>query len=105
MTFAGDTGTLKLDNSLSFAGTVARMTGQDTIDFAYIDPTKVQPPMFNGTSSGGTLNVSDGTHSANIALLGNYMASIFVTASDGHGGTLINDPPANQQPLLTHPHA
>jgi hypothetical protein len=37
-------------------------------------------------------------------LLGQYMASSFVMASDGHGGTMITDPPSNQQPLLTHPH-
>jgi hypothetical protein len=35
VTFAGAAGTLKLDNSSSFAGTVAGMTGQDTIDCRY----------------------------------------------------------------------
>jgi hypothetical protein len=40
VSFAADTGTLQLDNSASFAGTVAGMTGNDTIDFADIDPTK-----------------------------------------------------------------
>jgi hypothetical protein len=39
---AADTGTLKLGNSATFAGTVAGMAGNDTIDFADIDPTKVQ---------------------------------------------------------------
>jgi hypothetical protein len=107
VTFAGASGTLKLDNSSSFAGTVAGMTGQDTIDFADMDPTKVQQPTFNGNSTGGTLNVTDGTHSANIALLGNYMASVFVAGSDGHGGTSVVDPPAlgGVQPLVTPPHA
>ena len=42
ITFTADTGTLKLDNSATFAGTVAGMTGHDTIDFADIDPTKAQ---------------------------------------------------------------
>jgi hypothetical protein len=37
-----------------------------------------------------SLSVKDGTHIAKIALLGNYMATSFVTATDGHGGTLIN---------------
>jgi hypothetical protein len=37
------------------------------------------PPSDNG----GTLTVSDGTHATNLALLGNYMAASFVTASDG----------------------
>jgi hypothetical protein len=38
---------------------------------------------------GGTLTVTDGRHAAAIALLGNYMAGSFVTAADGHGGTLL----------------
>ncbi len=58
----------------------------------------------NGNNSGGNLTVSDGLHAQTVALLGQYMASSFVMASDGHGGTMITDPPSNQQPLLTHPH-
>jgi hypothetical protein len=82
------------------------MTGKDTIDFADLDPTKVQPPSFSGDSTGGTLTVSDGAHSAKIALLGNYMASVFVASSDGHGGTSVVDPPAlgGVQPLMMSPH-
>ena len=34
-------GTLQLDDPASFSGTVAGMTGQDTIDFANIDPSVV----------------------------------------------------------------
>ena len=84
LSFAADTGTLKLGNSATFAGTVAGMAGNDTIDFADIDPTKVQQPSYPGDASGGTLTVTDGTHTANIALLGNYMASTFAPSSDGH---------------------
>ena len=95
VTFFGPTGTLKLDNSASFNGTVAGMTAQDTIDFADINFASIQTPTFtNATSLGGTLHVTDGTHTANIALLGNYMASTFAASSDGHGGTLVVDPPA-----------
>ena len=105
--FLGDTGTLKLDNSSSFAGTVAGMTGQDTIDFAYIDPIKVQQPTYSGTASSGSLTVTDGSHIANVALLGDYMASTFVTSSDGHGGTNVVASSAtetNQSSLLVQPH-
>jgi hypothetical protein len=107
VSFAGDTGRLQLDNSASFSGTVAGMTGSDTIDFADIDPAKVQMPSYNGDASGGTLSVSDGRHSANIALLGNYLASTFTTASDGHGGTAVTDPAilGGVAPLATLPHA
>jgi hypothetical protein len=103
--FAGNTGTLKLDNSASFEGTVAGMTGQDTIDFADINPTKVQPPSYSGTAAGGTLTVTDDMRNATIALLGNYLASTFVTSSDGHGGTNIIDPTTTAQQLLSNPHA
>jgi hypothetical protein len=59
----------------------------------------------NSSNTGGTLTVSDGTNVANVALLGQYMASSFAMARDGHGGTLITDPPPNQHPPLTAPHA
>jgi hypothetical protein len=48
--------------------------------------------------------VSDGRHTAAIALLGNYMAGSFVAVADGHGGTLVTETNAQQPPLLlTHP--
>jgi probable HAF family extracellular repeat protein len=103
--FSGATGVLQLDNSQSFSGTVAGMTGQDTIDFADIDPTRVQPPSYFGDASGGTLTLSDGSRTANIALIGNYLASSFVASSDGHGGTSVVDPPTGMnQPLATQPY-
>jgi hypothetical protein len=40
----------------------------------------------------GTLTVTDGVNTANITLLGQYMAGQFTLASDGHGGTLFGDP-------------
>jgi Ca2+-binding RTX toxin-like protein len=48
---------------------------------------------------------SDASHAASVALLGQFMASSFVTAGDGHGVTPIADHPSNQPPLLTQPHA
>jgi hypothetical protein len=45
------------------------------------------------------LTVSDGTHTANLLLLGQYVAAQFAMSSDGHGGTLITDPPLPQQTL------
>ncbi|MCS3446158.1 MULTISPECIES: beta strand repeat-containing protein [Bradyrhizobium] len=103
VTFLGSTGTLKLDNSASFTGTVAGMTGSDTIDFANINFATVQTPTFSGDSTHGTLTVTDGTVTASIALLGNYMASTFTASSDGHGGTSVVDPPAMQVSQLAQP--
>jgi hypothetical protein len=103
VTFAGTTGTLQLDNSAGFTGTVAGMTGQDTLDLRDINFASIQQPVFSGTSSGGTLSVTDGNITAKIALLSNYMASTFVASSDGHGGTFVTDPPLIQQPILAQP--
>jgi autotransporter passenger strand-loop-strand repeat protein len=106
--FASNTGTLKLDNSQSFTGTVAGLVGQDALDLAdinFINGTTTANLM-NATSAGGTLHVTDGTHQANIALLGNYLASTFTTSSDGHGGTAVIDPAVlgGVAPLVTPPH-
>jgi hypothetical protein len=108
-TFAGKTGTLVLDEASEFDGKVSGFSGQDHLDLADIGfgAHSTLGYAANG-SNGGTLTVSDGTHTANIALLGNYIASSFTLTSDGHGGSLIT--PASQmaleQPVLTQsPHA
>ena len=109
VSFLSDTGTLKLENSSSFAGTVAGLCGQDAIDFADIGfgANSTLGYAANSDHSGGTLSVGDGTHMANIALLGSYMASTFAAASDGHGGTLISEAAhtSTQTPVVTQPHA
>ena len=58
----------------------------------------------SSTNTGGTSTVSDGSHAANLALLGQHMASSFVASGDGHGATPIASQPETQQPLLTQPH-
>src|SRR5262245_3933290 len=59
----------------------------------------------NSNNTGDTSTASDGSHAAGLALLGQHMASSFVTAGDGHGATPIADQPSSHQPSLTHPHA
>ena len=58
----------------------------------------------NAAGTGGTLTVSDGRHAAAIALLGNCVAGSFVTAADGHGGTLVTEASQTAQPQLARPH-
>ena len=92
VTFAASSGTLVLDQSTTFSGTVAGMTAQDKLDLRDINFATVHvTPSFTNTTS-GTLTVTDGTHTAHILLLGNYMASTFTASNDGHGGTSIVDP-------------
>jgi hypothetical protein len=107
VTFAGPTGTLQLDQSQSFAGTVAGFGGQDQIDLSDIafGATTTLGYAANFSNTGGALTVSDGTHTANLALLGQYAAGNFAMASDGHGGTMIADPAVVAQNQLTQPHA
>jgi hypothetical protein len=59
---------------------------------------------FSGTSAGGTLTVQNGAEIANLALIGNYQAATFTSANDGHGGTLITDPPVSSGNGIASPH-
>ncbi|MFZ2135440.1 MAG: hypothetical protein WAV78_00655 [Xanthobacteraceae bacterium] len=105
---ANSTGTLKLDNSPGFAGTVSGLALGNYIDLTDVQFASLQAPTYtpNADNTGGTLTVTDGQHTANIALLGQYMAGSFATSADGHGGTLITDPPpSTQPPALIPPHA
>jgi Ca2+-binding RTX toxin-like protein len=56
-----------------------------------------------GPGNNIVLNSAVGT--PNVALLSQFMASSFVTAGDGHGGSPITDAPSSQPPLLAPPHA
>jgi hypothetical protein len=69
------------------------------------DGQSVTVTSVNGNSTGGTSTASDGSQAAGLALLGQSMASSFVTAGDGHGGSPIADQPSGQQPMLAQPHA
>ena len=69
------------------------------------DGQSVTVAAVNGNNTGGTSTASDGSHAAGLALLGQHMASSFVTAGDGHASTPIADPPSSQPPLLAQPHA
>ena len=99
-------GTLKLDQSANFSGTVAGL-GQgnslDLADIAFGAGTTVAYTA-NAAGTGGTLAVSDGAHTANLALLGQYAAAGFQTSADQGGGTVvIYSSQVAQQPLLTNP--
>jgi hypothetical protein len=94
---AGATGTLRLDASQAFAGTVSGLATDasnalDLSDIGFIGGTT--KATFVGDTNGGTLTVTDNTHVANIGLLGNYAGRSFVVTSDGHNGTKVTDPDA-----------
>jgi hypothetical protein len=95
VTFAGPTGTLWLEHPSTFTGKVADFGAQESIDLPGILFGRHTTLGYseNSSNTGGILLVKDGTHIAKIALLGNYMATSFVTATDGHGGLLLTQAP------------
>ena len=90
--FTGTTGTLKLGDSLAFTGQVTGLAGSDALDLADVHYSASTTATFSGDMNGGTLTVSDGANTANIALVGDYLASGWTLASDGNGGTVVVDP-------------
>jgi hypothetical protein len=98
--------TLKIDHAADFRGTVAGFDSNDVLDLAdlaYGSSTTLGYAA-NSNNTGGTLTASDGVQTANIALLGQYMAASFAMSADGFGGTLIHDEaPATVTQTLTQP--
>ena len=93
-------GVLELDFSQGFNGTIGGFASTpgvteeiDLRDIGFGATTKLAFTEAAGGTS-GTLNVTDGAHTANLTLLGQYSTANFSIASDGHGGTIITDPPA-----------
>jgi hypothetical protein len=58
-------------------------------------PQLVDSSNFTGTVAGMSGEAINGANSANISLLGNYLASSFVTSYGGHGSAPIVDPPGS----------
>jgi hypothetical protein len=108
VTSGGSTRASFLDNASTFSGTLAGIWAHDHTELPGIGFGAHTMLGYSGNSGdvGGTLPDWDGTHGAKLALLGHYMATSFVTAADGHGGTLITEAAqtANQLVPLTTPH-
>jgi len=86
---AAATGTLLLDDSIEFSGSIAGLNGDDTLDLldiAFGASTSLSY-VANQDGTGGTLTVTDRAHTANIVLLGDYAADGFAIAADGGLGT------------------
>ena len=92
VTFEGTTGTLKLDNSVSFTGQISGLAGADALDLADVSYGANTKASFVGGVDGGTLTVSNGSQTANIKLAGDYLGSGWTLSSDGNGGTKVVDP-------------
>jgi Ca2+-binding RTX toxin-like protein len=73
--------------------------GQDSLDGGTGDNVLIQAPVQRSSAAGDSLPA------ANLALLGQFSASSFVTTGEGHGATPITDQPSSQAPSLAPPHA
>jgi hypothetical protein len=86
-------GVLALDQSQSFTGHISGFSGPDQIDLGNIafSSATTLDYVANGNDTGGTLIVSDGSHTADLAMIGDYSTSSFEASTDGHGGTMLAD--------------
>jgi fibronectin-binding autotransporter adhesin len=95
---AKSTGELILGDSQAFSGTVKGLstTGTNSLDlrdiaFAAGTTTAIFAPTVGSPTTGGVLTVTDGTHTAQIGIVGNYTGTTFTVASDSLGGTIVTD--------------
>jgi hypothetical protein len=108
--FGAQGGKLELGRSQGYGGEITGFASTpactlDLDDIAFTaGKTKAS---FSGSTSSGTLTVTDGAHTAKIALAGDYTGAKFAVADDGHGGTLVTDRtkamavPPTTLPLIT----
>jgi hypothetical protein len=83
---------LELARSQTYAGRITGFSTTTSLDLEDIAFGSKTTASYKGTAASGVLTVTDGAHTARITLIGDYLASSFSVASDGHGGTKVTDP-------------
>ncbi|MBV7572755.1 VCBS domain-containing protein, partial [Pseudomonas sp. PDM32] len=99
---SGAAGTLKLDVSTAFSGSVSGFAAGDKLDFgdvAFGADTQITYAA-NDTGTGGLLTVSDGAHAAQITLNGQYAAAGLQANAEGSGSELAYDAAAANHRML-----
>ena len=87
---SGSAGLLKLEDSFHFNGTISGLKAAATIDLTDVNSATASIAYHeNIQGTGGVLTVSDGTHAAQLSLLGHYSADNFQIVPDHVHGTLI----------------
>jgi hypothetical protein len=83
--------TMAPNDSFDFSGVVSGFNGDDHLDLSNVNfASATLDYTANADNTGGTLNVTDGVHTANITLLGQYDPAGFQTEADKGLGTLIS---------------
>lgn len=99
---SGAAGTLKLDVSTAFSGSVSGFAAGDTLNFgdiAFGANTQITYAA-NDTGTGGLLIVNDGAHAAQVALNGQYAAAGLQANAEGSGSELAYDAAAANHRML-----
>jgi hypothetical protein len=98
VTFADATGHLTLDDASNSTIVVSGFTGDGTL--AGSDQIDLKGIDYNSGSfaesydaTKGLLSISDGNKTATLEFNGSYQAANFKFVTDGHGGTIVYDPP------------
>jgi autotransporter passenger strand-loop-strand repeat protein len=91
-------GMLQVDSSSHLSGTISGFHLGDAIDlrglaFNSSGSTPTWKQTTSGANASGTLTVKEGAQTQSFTLVGSYTSGNFSATSDGHGGTLITDPP------------
>jgi len=94
VTFTGE-GILVLAQSQAYGADITGFAAVDLRDVGFVSPGEAS---FSGTTSSGVLTVTDGTHTAHINLIGDYVGSHFVASSDGYGGVTVVDAQSDANP-------
>ncbi|WP_210253766.1 cadherin-like domain-containing protein [Bradyrhizobium sp. S69] len=90
-TFSGS-GTLELDNSQHYGGTVSGFVTGDKIDLTDLAYSSSETDVWNSLTH--TLTITEGTQSSNIIFSGSYDQNSFALTNDGNGDTEVVLSPA-----------
>ena len=94
VTFAGSTGTLRLDHSSTFSGKIFKFSGNGSLSGSdHVDLRDVKYNSVHDSYANGVLTVTDGSDTAKLSFNGSYTLANFKFANDGSGGTIVYDPP------------
>jgi hypothetical protein len=94
VTFQGTTGRLELDNAAGYSGRIAGLGNGpgNTIDLTEIGFAHATANFHeNGGNTAGWLTLGDGTHSAQLALLGQYASNVSTAPPVGYTGFVLAD--------------
>lgn len=98
---------LELARSRAYGGQVSNFAAGDTFDLRDIGFESAGEATYSGTAASGVLTVTDGTHTARITLVGDYIGQTFTADDDGQGGVTVSlaagdaqRPPAAPSPHL-----